>query len=160
MQPQTLSAIACIIYGYKLLEKKEEFKRLLSDINKMFYFSEKYEKGRVEDKHFEIEDIEETEKNIYSSESISNQIETRSNENIFFLNLYKDGTYIIANKQLSENNIIKSISINPNTDKFILQCYAHGSVNKIPIRILQEKKGKKIPQWMLFTRLLERYICY
>ena len=143
MQPQTLSAIACIIYGYKLLEKKEEFKRLLSDINKMFYFSEKYEKDRVEDKHFEIEDIEETEKNIYSSESISNQIETRSNENIFFLNLYKDGTYIITNEQLSENNIIKSISINPNTDKFILQCYAHGSVNKVAIRILQEKKRKR-----------------
>ena len=38
MQPQTLSAIACIIYGYKLLEKKEDSKRLLSDINKMFYF--------------------------------------------------------------------------------------------------------------------------
>jgi len=143
MQPQTLSAIACIIYGYKLLEKKEEFKRLLSDINKMFYFSEKYEKDRVEDKHFEIEDIEETEKNIYSSESISNQIETRSNENIFFLNLYKDGTYIITNEQLSENNIIKSISINPNIDKFILQCYAHGSVNKVAIRILQEKKRKR-----------------
>ena len=136
MQPQTLSAIACIIYGYKLLEKKEEFKKLLSDINKMFYFSEKYEKDRVEDKHFEIEDIEETEKNIYSSESISNQIETRSNENIFFLNLYKDGTYIITNEQLSENNIIKSISINPNIDKFILQCYAHGSVNKVASIVL------------------------
>ncbi|RGO84645.1 hypothetical protein DXA83_25875 [Bacteroides thetaiotaomicron] len=71
--------------------------------------------------------------------------------------------YIITNKQLFENNIIKSISINPNIDKFILQCYAHGSVNKVPIdkfilqcyahgsvnkvpvRILQEKKeGKKI----------------
>ena len=52
MQPQTLSAIACIIYGYRLLEKKEDPKRLLSDINKMFYFSEKYEKGRVEDEYF------------------------------------------------------------------------------------------------------------
>lgn len=144
MQPQTLSAIACIIYGYRLLEKKEDPKRLLSDINKMFYFSEKYEKGRVEDEYFEIEDIEEeTEKNIYSSESISNKIRTRSNENIFFLNLYKDGMYIITNKQLFENNIIKSISINPNIDKFILQCYAHGSVNKVPIRILQEKRGKE-----------------
>ena len=144
MQPQTLSAIACIIYGYKLLEKKEDSKRLLSDINKMFYFSEKYEKGRVEDEYFEIEDIEEeTEKNIYSSESISNKIRTRSNENIFFLNLYKDGMYIITNKQLFENNIIKSISINPNIDKFILQCYAHGSVNKVPVRILQEKKRER-----------------
>ena len=93
---------------------------------------------------FEIEDIEEeTEKNIYSSESISNKIRTRSNENIFFLNLYKDGMYIITNKQLFENNIIKSISINPNIDKFILQCYAHGSVNKVPIRILQEKKRER-----------------
>ena len=144
MQPQTLSAIACIIYGYKLLEKKEDSKRLLSDINKMFYFSEKYEKGRVEDEYFEIEDIEEeTEKNIYSSESTSNKIRTRSNENIFFLNLYKDGMYIITNKQLFENNIIKSISINPNIDKFILQCYAHGSVNKVPVRILQEKKRER-----------------
>lgn len=101
-------------------------------------------KGRVEDEYFEIEDIEEeTEKNIYSSESISNKIRTRSNENIFFLNLYKDGMYIITNKQLFENNIIKSISINPNIDKFILQCYAHGSVNKVPVRILQEKRGKE-----------------
>lgn len=144
MQPQILSAIACIIYGYKLLEKEEQPPKLLSDINKMFYFSEKYEKRRGKGEYFEIEDIEEeTEKNIYSSESISCQAETESNGTIFFLNLYKNGTYIITDKLLSENNILKSISIDPNTDKFILQCYAHGSVNKVPIRMLQEKKRER-----------------
>ena len=110
----------------------------------MFYFSEKYEKGRVEDEYFEIEDIEEeTEKNIYSSESTSNKIRTRSNENIFFLNLYKDGMYIITNKQLFENNIIKSISINPNIDKFILQCYHMEVSIKCLSEYCKKKRGKE-----------------
>ncbi len=142
MQPQVLSAIACIIYGYKLLENKDEFINLLSDIDKMLYFSEEYENRRGEDEDFEIEDIEETEDNIYSSISSQTGIELQRNN--FFLSLYEDGTYIITDKLLSENNIIKSISINPDIDKFVLQCYEHGSVNKIPVRVLQEKKREKI----------------
>ncbi|WP_302614547.1 hypothetical protein, partial [uncultured Bacteroides sp.] len=142
MQPQVLSAITCIIYGYKLLENKEEFINLLSDIDKMLYFSEEYENRREEDEDFEVEDIEETEDNIYSS--ISSQTEIELQRNNFFLSLYEDGTYIITDKLLSENNIIKSISINPDIDKFVLQCYEHGSVNKIPVRVLQEKKREKI----------------
>lgn len=53
------------------------------------------------------------------------------------------GHIIISENQIDENNIIKRIAINPQKDKFILQCYEHGSVNKVTVRYLLEKKRGK-----------------
>lgn len=145
MQPQALSAILCIIYGLKMLDKIEEPVKLTNEINNIFYFSNKYKQENNENKEFEeIEEPEEIEKSTPTNkQQISNEFNGESDEDSFYLNLYKDGTYIITEKIISENSIVRSIIINPNKDKFILQCYEHGSVNKVPIRMLLEKKKDK-----------------
>ena len=69
--------------------------------------------------------------------------ENTTSEKSIFLNIYDDRTYVVSANPIDENNIIKSIAINPQKDKFILQCYEHGSVNKITVRFLLEKKREK-----------------
>lgn len=139
MQPQALSAILCIIYGLKQLGEIENPSKLLNEIRNIFYFSNKY--GQENNKNKDFEDMEE---NAPSNEQqISDEFKKKSDEDCFHLNLYKDGTYVITEKKISESSIIRSITINPNIDKFILQCYEHGSVNKVPVRILLEKKKEK-----------------
>lgn len=110
MQPQALSAILCIIYGLKMLSEIEEPVKLLNEINNIFYFSNKYKQENNENKEFE-----EIEKKIPSNEQqVSNELRDKPNGDSFYLNLYKDGTYVITEKIVSENSIVRNIIINPN----------------------------------------------
>ncbi len=130
-QPTILGELVCLIYGSKLIRNTEDAGRLLTCINNINYIStlcEEFEEEKTEEK--DVVEIEEEE-------------ETLIDETNVFLNVYNDRTYIISENQIDENNIIKRIAINPQKDKFILQCYEHGSVNKVAVRYLLEKKRGK-----------------
>lgn len=150
MQPRILGAIACIIYGSRQLCGIEDSNELLISINNLLYLSLNYEEKETEDEEIEImeetEEIEEMEKEIIrvpAEQQISNQPQKQSAETTLFLNLYKNGTYVVTENPITENNITKSIAINPDKDRFILQCYEHGSVNKVSVRMIQEKKRER-----------------
>lgn len=57
-----------------------------------------------------------------------------SNEKAIFVNFYIDGSYIISEQDIKEDNT-KSIKITPeNINHFILQCYSNGCINKVPVK--------------------------
>lgn len=136
MQPTILGEMACLIYGCKLLRDAEDSGRLLTCINNMNYILTLCEK-------FDMKEIEKVEIEEGIEKSKEDTEENTTSEKSIFLNIYDDRTYVVSANPIDENNIIKSIAINPQKDKFILQCYEHGSVNKITVRFLLEKKREK-----------------
>lgn len=138
MRPHILSAMVCIIYGTKQLYNIENYNELLININNLLYLSTNYKEK--ESYKQDTEKMEEDTVQPQTEQQTFKQSEKQPNEASFFFNLYTDNTYTVTENQIVEDNIIQSVTINPNKDKFILQCYEHGSINKIPIRVLQEKR--------------------
>lgn len=158
-QSPILSTIACIIYGCKQLCNIENSNNILIKINNIINLLINYPKGKI----VEVETIEKKEDTVISTEKKENIGQNRNfsmipigreishsfssqkeiTENSFFLNLQKDGIYVVTENQISEDNLIKRISINPDKDVFILQCYEHGSINKVPVRVIKEKKKER-----------------
>lgn len=137
-QPTILGELACLIYGSKLLKNTEDTGRLLVCINNMNFISALCEESNMKETDEEIE--EDIEEDIEKSEESRNT----TDETNIFLNIFDDRTYIISEEPINkQSNIIKSIAINPQKDKFILQCYEHGSINKVTVRYLLEKKQER-----------------
>lgn len=133
-KPTILGELACLIYDSKLLRNTEDAGRLLTSINNINYISTLCEEFEAEETEI-IETEEEVE--------IKEEEEKIINGTNVFLNVYNDRTYIISENPIEENNVIQSIAINPQKDVFILQCYEYGSVNKVTVRCLLEKKRDK-----------------
>lgn len=142
-QPPILGAIASIIYGYKQLYTIKNSSELLTCINNMLDLSMNYKENTTE--NVEVKAIEKVEEIkdipiVPTKQQVSELSEEKLTGTSFFLNLYTDNTYEITDSPITQNNIAKCVTINPDRDIFILQCYEHGSVNKVPVRTIKEKK--------------------
>ena len=141
-QPPILSAIACIIYGYKQLNTIDRSNELIIRISNILNLSMNCGEKETENKEAEIRE-KNTDNIIIQNEQHYDLSPKQPDETKLYLNLYENNTYIITEKPINENNIIQNIDINPTKDIFILQCYEHGSVNKVPIRMIKEKRKNK-----------------
>lgn len=142
MQPAILGEMACLIYGGKFLGNAEDSGNLIARINNMNCISTLCEEIKDAEKEKNIEEVEDIEDIVENEDEIVTD-ETVTDEANIFLNVYNDRTYIISENRAIGNNVLKSVAINPEKDKFILQCYENGSINKVTVRYLLEKKREK-----------------
>lgn len=153
-------AFSCIIYGCKFLHDIENSNKLLVTTNNIINLTTHITQSETsyENTEHTVHDIsnqlqnkeeysyenEETIKRSCvttdSSHLIPKDSITDINNTQFYWILYNDGTYEITENPNERNSINRVIPIGVSPNKFMLLCYEHGSVNKISIRTLIEKK--------------------
>lgn len=92
-----------------------------------------------------IEAVDSTDKYaVFTKPQQTNLSSTFTNDRtIAYWNLYEDGSYMISENYCNAENILKSVPLLESCKNgYLLLCYDKGNINKVPIRLLLEKKKK------------------